>query len=77
MLLPLEQKSVLALDLEFWEQWIEEVSAERNLKPKSRNDVLGRLSSVWKRAVERQLVDSNPISGVGRKKVKKKKSKEE
>lgn len=63
---PLKDKSVVSLDLQFWEQWINELKSQRDLSARSSNDVLARLSSVWKHAVLRGLVEKNPIDGVVR-----------
>ena len=66
----LEDTPVAVLDTAFWSEWAK-TSARRNNWDKSYNDVIKRISSIWKYAKVQGLAKENPMDGVKRRKKRK------
>jgi len=65
-----EASSISILDKPFWKDWMESQEKKRNWSGRSYNDFLGRLSSIWKHAVDHDFLEKNPLDGIPRRKLK-------
>ncbi len=58
------------LDKPFWIEWMEEHRVSRKWSDRSYNDFLSRFSSIWKYALDNELVQKNPIETIPRRRLK-------
>lgn len=68
---PLEDRRAESLDTVFWREWLDQIASERKWEPVTYNDCVARLSSVYRHGMP-DLVASNPMDSVKRRKAKRK-----
>ncbi|MCB1064503.1 MAG: site-specific integrase [Verrucomicrobiae bacterium] len=69
---PLEGRPAVTLDASFWREWIREMDKKCRWVDQTYNDFVAFLASIWKYAVAQGMVDTNPIAGVARRRIKRK-----
>lgn len=68
----LEDKPAISLDKDFWKKWIKNLSENTGWADQTYNDFVAMLSSIWKHAVTQDMVPSNPIEGIKRRRIRRK-----
>jgi len=70
LLADLEDTPVVAMNSEFWSQWLEDASEKGPWSDCTFNNVSRMLSSVWNAALKKGVIERNPLTGVHRRKLR-------
>lgn len=64
----LESQPLRVLDTAFWCKWTAEIADKEGWSPTTYNDVVKRISGIWRQAIKQGIETKNPLDGVRRRK---------
>lgn len=67
-----KERPLTALNTPLWTKWMQKMAKQEAWAPRSFNDVVQKISSIWRYATKQGLAKDNPIDGVKRRKLLKK-----
>lgn len=67
-----KEHPLTTLNTPLWTKWMRKMAKQEAWAPRSFNDVVQKISSIWRYAVKQGLAKGNPIDGVKRRKLRKK-----
>lgn len=66
----LQDRPLSVLNASFWSGWLKEKERDENWSARTFNDVVQKVSSIWRHAVKQGKVERNPMDGVTRRKIR-------